>query len=57
MLGPKAAIANHPDIPVEIGNGKFDTLLEWLREYIYQHRPKYNFHELVEHITGGPLQV
>jgi len=53
----EAAIVTHPDIPMEISNGKFDTLHEWLRDKIYQNGPKYSLHELVERITGGPLQV
>ena len=53
----EASIATHPEIPAEISNGKFDSLHKWLPENIYQHGPKYSLHELVERITGGPLQV
>ncbi|MDX1436139.1 MAG: carboxypeptidase M32 [Anaerolineales bacterium] len=52
-----AAVAAHPSIPSEIEQGRFDTLHAWLRENIYQHGTKYTASELVERISGGPLNI
>jgi carboxypeptidase Taq len=52
-----AATQAHPEIPAEIGGGKFDTLHSWLRENIYQHGSKYSTTELVQRVTGGPLRL
>jgi carboxypeptidase Taq len=52
-----AAVRAHPEIPAEIGGGKFDTLHTWLRDNIYQYGGKYTTAELVERITGGPLTL
>lgn len=51
------ALAAHPDIPDEIGQGKFDTLRSWLTENIYQYGSKYTAPELIERVTGGGLDV
>ncbi len=51
------AIAAHPTITAEIGRGEFATLHSWLRENIYQHGSKYPAAELIERVTGGPMQV
>jgi carboxypeptidase Taq len=51
------ALAVHPEIPAEIGQGKFDTLHEWLCENIYQYGSKFTASELIERVTGGPLQI
>ena len=47
----------HPEIPEEIGQGKFDTLHHWLRENIYQYGSKFTASELIERVTGGPLRI
>jgi carboxypeptidase Taq len=52
-----AAVRAHPEIPAEIGGGKFDTLHGWLRENIYRHGSKFTTAELVERATGGPLSL
>jgi carboxypeptidase Taq len=52
-----AAVRAHPEIPAEIGGGKFDTLYTWLRENIYHHGRKLTTAELVERTTGGPLRL
>ena len=52
-----AALRAHPEIPTEIEQGRFSTLLGWLRENIYQHGSKYNTAELVQRVTGGPLRI
>ena len=36
--------------------GEFSSLLSWLRENIHQHGRRYSPAELVERVTGGPLQ-
>lgn len=51
-----AALKAHPNIPDEIAQGKFDTLLGWLTENIYQHGRKYTADELTRRITGEGIQ-
>jgi carboxypeptidase Taq len=51
------AIAANPSIPMEIGQGKFDTLLGWLRENIHQHGRKFEPKEIIQRATGEPLQA
>ncbi len=51
------ALKAHPEIPAEIGQGKFDTLHNWLTENIYQHGSKFTASELTERVTGGPLRI
>ena len=36
--------------------GEFSSLLTWLRENIHQHGRRYSSSELVERVTGSPLQ-
>lgn len=50
-----AALKAHPSIPDEIGEGKFDTLFNWLNENIYTYGRKYTSQELTQRITGGPI--
>jgi carboxypeptidase Taq len=52
-----AALRAHPEIPAEIGGGKFTTLHTWLRQNIYRHGAKFTTAELVERVTGGPLAL
>ncbi len=52
-----AALKAHPEIPEEIGQGKFETLHGWLRENIYRHGRKFTAAEVVERATGGPLTI
>lgn len=53
----EAALQDHPEIPAEIEQSRFDTLYGWLRDKIYQHGSKYTTLELVERVTGGPPRV
>ncbi len=46
------AVAAHPNIPDEIAQGRFDTLLNWLQAHIYQHGRKYMPAELFQKVTG-----
>jgi carboxypeptidase Taq len=52
----KKAIEQHPSIPDEIAEGKFDTLLNWLVENIHWHGRKYTSDELTRRITGESIQ-
>jgi carboxypeptidase Taq len=51
------ATAAHPEIPAQIGQGEFGTLLNWLRENLYVYGSKYTAPELIERVTGGPLRI
>ena len=51
------ALQAHPEIPTEIGQGKFDTLHTWLKENIYQYGSKFTAPELIQRVTGGDLEV
>jgi carboxypeptidase Taq len=44
-----------PDLPDQIGRGKFDALLAWLVEAIHQHGNKFEPQELVERVTGAKI--
>jgi carboxypeptidase Taq len=52
-----AALAAHPDIPGEIEQGQFGTLLGWLQANIYRYGSKYLSGDLVERVTGTPVQL
>jgi carboxypeptidase Taq len=52
-----AAVAAHPEIPQEIGEGRFGTLRAWLTENIYRHGRKYPPNELIERAAGGPMRI
>ena len=44
-----------PDLPEQIRQGKFDSLLGWLRENIHRHGAKYEPQELVQCVTGSKI--
>ncbi len=46
-----------PAIPEGIGHGEFAPLLGWLREKVHQHGRKYLPTELVQRVTGRPLDT
>jgi len=52
-----AALKAHPQIPSQVAQGEFGTLLGWLQENIYQHGRKYTANEIVKRVTGGPLSI
>jgi len=52
-----AALQAHPEIPAEIAQGQFGTLLGWLRGNIHQHGSKFTASELIQRVTGGPLSI
>ncbi|MDX1994294.1 MAG: carboxypeptidase M32 [bacterium] len=51
------ALKQYPEIPAEIGQGKFDKLHGWLKENIYQYGSKYAAPELLQRVTGGGLNI
>ena len=53
----QSALEAHPEIPEKISQGKFDTLLGWLRENIYRYGNIFTPDELIERVTGGPLNI
>ncbi len=44
-----------PDLDDQIGKGKFDALLGWLREKIHQYGHKYDPQDLVQKVTGSRI--
>jgi carboxypeptidase Taq len=45
----------HPDRDAAIGRGDFSALLAWLRSKLHQHGRKFEPQELVQRITGSPV--
>jgi carboxypeptidase Taq len=52
-----AALQAYPEIPTQIQQGNFQTLLNWLQTNIYQHGCKYTPVELIQKATGKPLSI
>ncbi|MCS6939715.1 MAG: carboxypeptidase M32, partial [Roseiflexus sp.] len=50
-----AALREHPDIPQQIGEGRFDTLREWMREHIYRHGRALDADDILRRATGRSL--
>jgi len=53
----EVALRDHPEIPAEMERGEFGTLLNWLQAKIYRHGRKFTTAELVERVTGGPMNI
>jgi carboxypeptidase Taq len=51
------ATEQRPEISAEISRGEFDTLRGWMRENIHQHGSKYEPEDLVQRVTGNPLDA
>lgn len=51
------ALAAHPDIPLQIEQGEFSLLHEWLRSNIYATGSKYTAPELLDRVLGEPLTI
>ena len=51
------AISAYPAIPEQIAEGEFSTLLGWLRENVHRHGSRYYPDELIERVTGRPLDA
>ncbi len=50
-----AATKNNPEILEELGEGRFDSLREWLRENIHSKGSTLGFEELIKNATGTEL--
>jgi carboxypeptidase Taq len=46
---------DHPELVDQIRQGKFETLLGWLREKIHRHGGKFEPQELVQKVTGSKI--
>jgi carboxypeptidase Taq len=53
----EAALRAHPEIPEEIGEGRFGTLKDWLGENLYRHGRKLKADEIVRRATGEPMTI
>ena len=51
----EAAKKAHPKLELEMKNGKFETLLNWLRQNVHQHGSRYLPQELLKRATGSTL--
>ncbi len=51
------ALEARPEIPEQIQVGKFSTLLGWLGENVHRHGCRYYPDELIEMVTGRPLDT
>jgi len=51
------AVQAVPSIPADIEHGEFGGLLGWLRENIHRHGRKYTPNELIQRVTGSPLNA
>ena len=49
------AMADIANLESQITEGKFDTLLQWLRTHVHQYGRRYRSEELCKHITGRGL--
>ena len=52
-----AAHEHIPDLPQRLAQGDYRTLLNWLRDSIYQHGRAYSVNELLQGISGADLHV
>ena len=48
-------LEENPNIPDEIAQGKFDTILGWMRDHIHQYGAKYEPQELMVMATGSKI--
>ncbi len=51
------ATEQRPEIREGIDRGEFDTLRGWLRENVHQYGSKYDPEDLVQRVTGNPLDA
>ena len=51
------AVSTYPTIPEQIAEGEFSSLLDWLRQNIHRHGSRYYPDELIERVTGRPLDT
>jgi carboxypeptidase Taq len=48
-------LEEHPNVPDEIAQGKFDTILGWMREHVHQFGNKYEPQEIMLKATGSKI--
>ena len=53
----REAVKSNPSLPGEIEQGRFGTLLSWLRDKIHRHGTRYLPGELVQEICGRGIDV
>ena len=46
-----------PGLDGQIESGDMEPLREWLRENVHRHGSKFSAREVVERVTGGPIEV
>lgn len=51
------ARADLGDLNAQMERGEFAPLREWLREHVYRHGRKFTPEELIERVTGGPIDA
>lgn len=51
------AVKERPEIPDGIAHGEFGMLLEWLRENVHRHGSRYDPEDLIQRVTGRPLDA
>ncbi|MGE5223943.1 MAG: carboxypeptidase M32 [Omnitrophica WOR_2 bacterium] len=52
-----SAVKTHPEIPAEMEQGRFGSMLGWLQENVYRHGRKFTPDELIQRATGSPLTI
>ncbi len=48
-------LEQNPNVPDEIAQGKFDTILNWMREHVHQYGSKYDPQEIMLKATGSKI--
>jgi carboxypeptidase Taq len=48
-------LESHPNVPDEIAQGKFDTVLGWMRENVHQYGSKFEPQEIMLKATGSKI--
>lgn len=48
-------LEDHPNIPDQIAQGKFDLVLGWMREHVHQYGSKYEPQEIMVKATGSKI--
>jgi carboxypeptidase Taq len=48
-------VEQHPNIPDEIAQGKFETILGWMRENVHRYGSKYEPQEIMLKATGSKI--
>ena len=51
------ARADLDDLDAQMERGEFAPLREWLREHVYRHGRKFTPEELIERVTGSPIDA